>query len=147
MDRRSETHVDHYPCGTKTNIIAPDVVADFTNMPFPDESFAMVVFDPPHIEQAGVSQITKKYGNLQGDWRDMLRRGFAECFRVLKPGGFLIFKWNDCHFPVAEILPLAAVEPLFGHKSGKKMRTHWITFMRPNSVVQQRDPANEGHAK
>ena len=130
MDKRRETHVDTYPCGTKTNVIDPCVIGDFSKMDFPDESFRLVVFDPPHIEQTGESQITKKYGSLQGDWRAMLRDGFAECFRVLKPEGVLIFKWNDCRFPVKDILPLAAVKPLFGHKSGKKMGTHWVTFMK-----------------
>ena len=132
MDKRRETHVDVYPCGTKTNVIDPDLMGDFTNIQFPDNSFRLVVFDPPHIEQDSVSQITKKYGSLSGDWREMLRAGFAECFRVLEPGGVLIFKWNDCRFPVKDILALTPEKPLFGHKSGKKMGTHWITFMRSN---------------
>jgi len=89
-----------------------------------------VVFDPPHIEQNNTSQITKKYGSLQGDWRDMLRQGFKECFRVLKPNGTLIFKWNDCRFPVKEILALTDQKPLYGHKSGKKMGTHWVCFIK-----------------
>lgn len=33
--------------------VDPDVVADFTKMPFDDESFYLVVFDPPHLRQAG----------------------------------------------------------------------------------------------
>lgn len=130
MDKRKETHVDTYPCGTKTNIIDPCIVANFTDIPYPDNSFHLVVFDPPHIEQSTVCQITKKYGSLSGDWRKMLEQGFAECFRILKPNGVLIFKWNDCHFPVSEILALTSEKPLFGHKSGKKMGTHWITFMK-----------------
>ena len=28
--------------------VAPDVKGDFRDMPFPDNSFRMVVFDPPH---------------------------------------------------------------------------------------------------
>ena len=80
LDRRRETHVDVYPCGTKTNVIDPDMIGDFTNIKFPDESFSLVVFDPPHIEQASESQITKKYGALTGDWREMIRAGFKECF-------------------------------------------------------------------
>ena len=51
---------------------------------------------------------------------------------MLKPEGVLIFKWNDCRFPVKDILPLASVKPLFGHKSGKKMGTHWVAFLKPN---------------
>jgi len=133
LDRRRETHVDTYPCGTKTNIIDPDVIGDFTDIRQPDNSFYLVVFDPPHIEQGNESQITKKYGALNGDWRTMLKRGFAECFRVLKPNGVLIFKWNDCRFPVKKILSLIDEKPLFGHKSGKKMQTHWIAFIKAAS--------------
>ena len=33
--------------------VKPDVVADFTNMPYPVESFSMVVFDPPSPEIHG----------------------------------------------------------------------------------------------
>lgn len=130
MDKRKETHIDTYPCGTKTNIIDPDIIADFTDMPFEDESFYHVVFDPPHIVSNSESQITKKYGKLEGDWRDMLRQGFKECFRVLKPNGTLIFKWSEVQFPVKEILALTEEKPLYGHRSGKKMNTHWICFIK-----------------
>ena len=67
---------------------------------------------------------------VQGDWRDMLKKGFVECFRVLKPNGTLIFKWSDVQFPVKEILKLTDYKPLYGHKSGKKMNTHWICFIK-----------------
>ena len=87
IDKRKETHIDTYPCGTKTNIIDPDVIGDFTDIKQADNTFWHVVFDPPHIQQKTESQITKKYGSLQGDWRDMLKKGFVECFRVLKPNG------------------------------------------------------------
>ena len=30
-------------------VIDPDVQCDFTQLPFEDESFQLVVFDPPHI--------------------------------------------------------------------------------------------------
>ena len=130
MDKRKETHIDTYPCGTKTNIIDPDVVGDFTDMPFEDESFYHIVFDPPHIVSNSESQITKKYGKLEGNWREMLRQGFKECFRVLKPNGTLIFKWSEVQFPVKEILELTDHKPLYGHRSGKKMNTHWICFIK-----------------
>ena len=130
MDKRKETHIDPYPCGTKTNIIDPDVVGDFTDMPFEDESFYHIVFDPPHIVSNSESQITKKYGKLEGDWREMLRQGFKECFRILKPNGTLIFKWSEVQFPVKEILELTDYKPLYGHRSGKKMNTHWICFIK-----------------
>ena len=116
-------------------VIKPDVLADFTNMPYQDCSFSMVVFDPPHLIYTGSKkectgwQMTK-YGNLKKDWRNMLSRGFSECFRVLKPGGFLIFKWNETDIKVTEILKLTPEKPIFGHISGKRSNTHWICFTK-----------------
>ena len=130
LDNRRETHIDKYPCGTKTNIIDPDIIGDFTNINQPDNSFYHVVFDPPHIKRNKLGQITKKYGNLQDGWQDMIRQGFKECFRVLKPNGTLIFKWNEVQFPVKEVLKLTDKKPLYGHKSGKRMQTHWICFIK-----------------
>lgn len=65
--------------------VKPDTVADFTDLPFEDETFYLVVFDPPHLVHVGKnSWLAKKYGRLTGDWREMLRKGFSECLRVLK---------------------------------------------------------------
>jgi len=87
--------------------VNPDVQADFTDLPFPSDSFALVVFDPPHMTSLGANSfMAKEYGRLFGDWRDMLRKGFEECFRVLKPEGTLVFKWNEYDVPVSEILAL-----------------------------------------
>ena len=33
--------------------VDPDVVADFRDMPFEDDVFDMVVFDPPHLRHVG----------------------------------------------------------------------------------------------
>ena len=33
--------------------IQPDVIADFTNLPFPDETFHLAVFDPPPCTESG----------------------------------------------------------------------------------------------
>jgi SAM-dependent methyltransferase len=143
MDRRRETWtVDIGTPGTigrKPLVIDPDILADFTDIPFPAESFSLVVFDPPHIQrEQPLGVFTKKYGCLNGDWREMLRLGFAECFRVLKPNGTLIFKWAESEFPVAEVLALTPEKPLFGHKSGKKMGTHWVAFLKHNAKAEPR---------
>lgn len=115
--------------------VKPDIKADFTDMPYSDESFSMVVFDPPHLKYSGSEKEAKgwqmvKYGNLGKDWRSMLAKGFSECFRVLKKGGFLIFKWNETDITVSEVLALAPERPIFGHISGKRSNTHWICFMK-----------------
>ncbi len=49
-DKREE---DHYlfagkaDKSTRTCEVHPDVICDFTALPFPDESFNLAVFDPP----------------------------------------------------------------------------------------------------
>lgn len=131
LDKRRESHSNNYPSGPKSMVIDPDEIGDFTDIQKPDNSFYLVVFDPPHIPQESDGEITKRYGALRGEWRDEIRRGFEECFRVLKPNGTLIFKWNEVRIPLKEILTLTPEKPLFGHKSGKKMQTHWVTFMKP----------------
>jgi ubiquinone/menaquinone biosynthesis C-methylase UbiE len=108
------------------------MVADFTNLPFPDESFPLVIFDPPHLNAAGLSGwLAKKYGKLDEDWERVLAAGFRECFRVLKSKGTLIFKWNETQIPVSDILKLTTYKPLVGNKCGKQSKTHWIVFMKP----------------
>lgn len=133
IDKRQETvAVDVGTPGTigrSPIVVAPNVVADFSAMPFADESFQLVVFDPPHVQrQEARGAVTRRYGCLNGDWREMLRKGFAECFRVLKPHGVLVFKWGESQFKVAEILRLTPERPLFGHKTSKT--THWSVFMK-----------------
>ena len=129
-DKRTEEHV---LCDGRTLRIEPDVTLDFTDLPFNDGSFKLVVFDPPHLHTAGPkSWMATKYGKLTGEWREDLRLGFAECFRVLASDGVLVFKWNETQVKVREVLALASVKPLFGHPTGRKGLTHWMVFMKPN---------------
>jgi hypothetical protein len=75
--------------------------------------------------------LAKKYGYLhRGTWSDDLRRGFAECFRVLKYNGVLVFKWNEMHIPLKDILALTPMKPLFGNRGGKAAKTHWVVFIK-----------------
>lgn len=122
---------DHVLCDGRELEIKPDIQIDFRDMPFEDESFKMVVFDPPHLKSLGKDSWTaKKYGRLFPSWKDDISEGFKECFRVLKPSGTLIFKWNETQIKVSQILELTDQKPLFGHKSGKQANTHWICFMK-----------------
>mgnify|MGYP000887756300 len=121
------------PTGTRTLRIEPDALVDFRALPFPDGMFHLVAFDPPHLVTAGPkSWLAAKYGKLSKDWRDDLRRGFAECFRVLSTNGTLVFKWNETQVPVRDVLALTPHPPLFGHISGRKGLTHWLVFIQPN---------------
>ena len=84
-------------------IVDPDIVCDFTDLPFPDNSFALVVWDPPHLKSIGENAwMAKKYGNLDDNWPQMLHDGSRECMRVLKPDGVMIFKWSETQIPAAK---------------------------------------------
>jgi SAM-dependent methyltransferase len=127
-DIRTESHT---LCDGRGLEIKPDVEVDFREMPFPDSSFKMVVFDPPHLNSLGEnSWMALKYGRLFASWEDDLRAGFSECWRVLEPFGTLIFKWNENDIPVSKVLSLFGQTPLIGHKSGKLSNTHWLSFMK-----------------
>lgn len=122
----------HTLCDGRALSIAPDVDLDFRDLPFEDGAFRLVVFDPPHLVRAGERGWQRlKYGVLDPEtWRDDLRKGFAECFRVLGTDGVLIFKWNETQIRTSEILALTDHKPLFGHRSGKSAGTHWICFIK-----------------
>lgn len=118
----------------RTCYIDPDIQCDFTDLPFPDESFFLVVFDPPHLRYAGkTGWLAKKYGRLDEHWPEMLHDGFQECMRVLKEDGVLIFKWAETDIPAQKVWKAIGQKPLFGHHSGKRSGTFWGCYM--NSCV------------
>ena len=118
-------------CDNRRFEVAPDLLADFTALPFPDRSFKLVVFDPPHLKTVNdTAYMAIKYGRLTGDWRAMIRDGFSECMRVLDDYGTLIFKWSEVQISTRDVINAIEQEPLFGHISGRKMNTHWMTFMK-----------------
>ena len=112
--------------------INPTTICDFRHLPFEDETFYHVVFDPPHLLKIGESAwMAKKYGKLNKDtWQDDIREGFCECMRVLKTNGILVFKWSEQDIKVSELLKIIPQRPLYGHRSGKHMTTHWMCFMK-----------------
>ena len=128
-DKRTVPRHEYYP--NRFLEVSPDTVCDFTNLPFEDNSFYLAVYDPPHLTQVGDTSWTKlKYDRLEGDWPEMLSKGFDECMRVLKPNGVLIFKWSEVQVPLSKVLSCFKSRPLFGNRSGKHSKTHWLCFMK-----------------
>lgn len=130
MDNRvapagSNPHRPNFKC-------EPDVVGDFRQMPFPDGSFRLVVFDPPHIVRPNPSgRVVMEYGALQPDTeQNDLARGFAECWRVLAHGGTLVFKWAGT---LDRVQPHFPIEPVVGTRTlrrGTGLGTRWFIFYK-----------------
>lgn len=115
-------------CDGRKLEIKPDIIGDFRNIPFQDNTFHLVVFDPPHLIKVGDnSWLVKKYGKLTDTWPSDIKRGFSECMRVLKPCGTLVFKWNEQQIKLSEILKSIDYKPIFGNK---RADTHWLVFMK-----------------
>jgi SAM-dependent methyltransferase len=130
-DKRKEEHI---LCDGRTLNIDPDFIMDFTDLKFADNTFKLVVFDPPHLFRCGKSSwLAKKYGRLDLNWKEELSKGFNECYRVLDENGVLIFKWNERDIKVSELLDIFGKQPLFGHKTHSNGHTIWLTFMKINN--------------
>ena len=121
-------------------VVDPDFVADFRDIPRPDNSYKLVVFDPPHLVHAGEKSWLKgKYGRLNKDtWTADLKQWFRECMRVLEPYGTLVFKWNENQVKLHEVLRAIDYTPLFWTRSGRNGATIWLVFMKiPNTECNQ----------
>lgn len=121
--------------------INPDQVMDFRALKFPDKTFRLIVWDPPHFKSLSLdSWIGKRYGTLDPEtWEEDIKKGFSEIWRVLRDHGILIFKWSKpldggCKkrvISISKILKLIEpIRPLFGHPSGSKANTIWMCFMK-----------------
>lgn len=140
IDRRREESGFHGQEG-RTYGVQPDEVEDFRDLPYEDESFNLIVFDPPHVvKEDGMEKLTghviKKYGALHAEtWQHDLEKGFEELFRVLKTGGTLVFKFADNDVDFNKVLSLAPEPPLFGTMTKKtsKCENRWFVFYKPEA--------------
>lgn len=118
-----------YPENDRVVKVHPDVLGDFRQMDFADETFDAVIFDPPHFLHAGEdSRIAHRYGVLDcASWQSDLRRGFDECMRVLKRNRILIMKWNTYQISWPEVRKAIGRDCDFGDK---RSQTRWMFFVK-----------------
>jgi hypothetical protein len=81
--------------------VHPDVVGDNTAMPFADESWDIIIYDPPHTGEQGKSKFASVYGtgvavSKGGGLTHTYPAFLSEARRVLPLGGLLFAKLADC---------------------------------------------------
>jgi len=119
--------------------IQPDKIQDFRDLPYEDERFDLIVWDPPHkTNKKGMEQLTgiieEKYGALHAEtWQSDLHQGFVELWRVLCPGGSLVFKFANNSIDFEDVLSVFPEDPLFGTTTTQNARveTRWFLFYEP----------------
>jgi SAM-dependent methyltransferase len=136
----------------------PDQIADFTHLPYSDESFRLIIFDPPHIVRSGNIEhnFYRTFGHLEPDnAKPVLQAGLKELYRLLKPYGVLLFKWCNYSIPSNEVIKLAPVKPLVYQVTANKVtkekhrhseeniKTIWFCFMKKPDVQYTSKEAQE----
>ena len=121
----------------KRKEVKPTVCCSWNKLPFPNDIFELIIFDPPHTNpgETGKGELYKNYGALRaGKMVPTLYYATRELLRVLKPNGYLIFKWNTHKKGLNKILQLFPIQPLFGQKTAYKTKhsssTYWVLFRK-----------------
>lgn len=91
--------IDFHPSDKLT---CPKTPYNFTNLPYEDGTYDVVVFDPPYAHNPGNMLVDPRYRNAEttkgfyhDDIIELYRKGMAEGRRILKPGGLLWVKCKD----------------------------------------------------
>lgn len=127
-----------HPCATYIDIrpeVKPDFVVDSTKTGLADESFDLVVFDPPHVNFGKNARMSKNYGHHTTEQiRQIIKGSGKEAHRVSKPNALMAFKWNNHDQKLPTVLKMMSEywEPLFGHmtKDGPRSQTYWTMLRR-----------------
>lgn len=118
----------------------PTMQGDFRKTIFADNSFKLIVWDPPHLKGKASRKHQQGlcFGMLQAEtWQSDFAKGFNELWRILDVYGVLIFKWHDNSFDYKQVLKLFPHKPIFGqvsathrNKAGQTKHTFWFCFMK-----------------
>jgi len=96
---------DKSKMGRSEVMIRPTVQADMRFLPFRENIFEAVIFDPPHAKTGLGSWIWRKYGSWTlYELIRTVRSANEEFKRVLKPGGFIIMKIYRQRWPLYKTL-------------------------------------------
>lgn len=118
--------------------VAPTFVADARALPAEvGEGFDLIVFDPPHKNNAASGKMTHNYGHWTAEQiRDIVTGSAKEAHRVARADALMAFKWNDHARKLSSVLTWIDPwwEPLFGHGCAPQQRgrstTSWVMLRR-----------------
>lgn len=120
-------------CDGRTLRIDPNIVADFRKLPFDDNQFDLVVFDPPHRTDIGEkSWMAKKYGRLPKEWKKYIKDGMREAWRVLTLGGTMIFKWSENEIKISRLKDVFPAKPVLGTRNN--YTTIFLVFYKERNI-------------
>ena len=127
-----------HPCATYIDIrpdVRPDIVADSRALPADvGEDYDLVVFDPPHKNNAATGNMVRSYGHWTAEQiTEIIGETAKEAHRVAKDNALMAFKWNEHTRRLSTVLALLAPywEPLFGHGvSHQQKGTSWVMLRR-----------------
>ena len=125
-----------------SHVVNPDVQADNRALPFKDNVFDMLIFDPPHIVGSTGKVFEAKYTTLNPfSWQNDLYKAFKEASRVLKPSGCLILKWAETSKSLKRVFQICKgiFIPLFGTNvnHNKVCGVYWIV-LKPISRLERK---------
>ena len=122
--------------------VEPDIIADYTKIPFDDSTFQYVFWDIPHaINLSGI--MGQKYGQLGNNWKNDLKKGFKEIHRILKHNGALIFKFNDLSISFKDVFSALNIreiplKPILGTPTKKGVNnTAFFFFVNYKEVLNE----------
>jgi hypothetical protein len=134
-----------HPAATYVDVrseVAPDIIGDSRALPpGVGDGYTLVVFDPPHKNNAASGNMVRNYGHFTHEqiW-DLIRGAAKEAWRVTVPGALMAFKWNDHGRQLKSVLPMLDPywEPLFGHGVSHQQRTSqtcWVMLARKDGPI------------
>jgi len=103
-------------CMDKESALAvpPDVVAVWAALPFRDDVFSLVIFDPPHTCRGETSIMSLQgstakssiswFGALPARWRETAHLFLAAQNEFRRVARRMIFKWNDTRYNLHRVL-------------------------------------------
>jgi len=117
------------------NLPEVDQIADVENLPFSDNSFDVILIDPPYSEEDASRYKVKRLINS--------RKTMTESKRVLVPGGWLL--WLDEKYPSFRRKDWE-LKGLIGIVTGFERRTRLLSMWRKPMHAQQEMRFNESES-